>query len=158
MSKEEAAKFGIEGEDRSRYFRVERAKANSSRRGTLYWVELVERPIPNGEAGAYGDTVTVCRTWRPPSATTKVTDAMAAAIRDEIGKSEWRRERRAGNSWAGNLVGRRLGLNMEKPAGRTQAEEALAYLIREGWLATEFRATDQRHTREYVIPGKSGLL
>ena len=47
---------------------------------------------------------------------------------------------------------------MEKPAGRTQAEEALAYLIREGWLATEFRATDQRHTREYVIPGKSGLL
>jgi hypothetical protein len=90
MMAAEAERYGIEGEDRHCYFRVELAKSNTARRGTLHWIELVERPIANGENGAYSDTVTVCTKWTPPDTMAKVTDAIAAAIRSEIAKGEYR--------------------------------------------------------------------
>jgi hypothetical protein len=153
MMAAEAEKYAIEGEDRHRFFRVELAKSNTARRGTLHWIELVERPIANGDNGAYGDTVTVCTKWMPPDAMAKVTDAVAAAIRSEIAKGEYRREPRAGSSWAGLLVGRRMGLDMDKPTCRRQAGDILSWLIKKGVLATEFRNDAKRRAREYVIPG-----
>jgi hypothetical protein len=156
MSANEAEKFGLTGEEKNNYFRVERGKATSAKRGPLYWAKLEERPIPNGEGGAYGDVVTVCRLWKPPDATAKMTDTMAAAIREEIGKGDWLRERQARSKWAGLLVGRRLGLDMETKAGRQQAADLLNWLIKRGVLTTEFRTDSARNAREYVIPGKFG--
>jgi hypothetical protein len=153
MMAAEAEKYGVEGEDRHHYFRVELAKSNTARRGTLHWIELVERPIANGEGGAYADTVTVCTKWTPPDTMAKVTDTIAAAIRSEIAKGEYRREARAGSSWAGLLVGRRMGLDMDKPTFRRQAGDILTWLIKKGVLATEFRNDAKRRAREYVIPG-----
>jgi hypothetical protein len=149
----DAEKYGIEGEERHRYFRMEVAKSNTARRGTIHWIELVERPIANGANGAYGDKVTVCVHWIPPDVTSKVTDSVATAIRSEIAKGDYRREPRAGSSWAGLLVGRRMGLDMEKPSHRRQATDILNWLIKKGVLATEFRNDAKRRAREYVIPG-----
>jgi hypothetical protein len=153
MSKEEAKTFDVGPEDRLRFFRVEKGKANYARRGALYWIELVERPIPNGDNGTYGDTVTVCVKWTPPDATAQVTPPVAAAIREEIGKGNWRRDRRAGATWAGNLIGRRLGFDMGEKAQRNKASDILNWLISTGVLATEYRDDRFRHTKEYVIPG-----
>jgi hypothetical protein len=156
MSAAESEKFGLTGEERHGYFRVDRGKANSAKRGPLYWVRLEERPIANGEGGAYGDVVTVCRKWNPPDATAKMTDVVAAAIREEVGKGEWLRERQARSKWAGVLIGRRMGLDTETKTGRQQAGDLLTWLIRRGVLATEFRTDDKRNTREHVVPGKFG--
>jgi hypothetical protein len=98
MSGKEADSYGIRGEDRYRFFRVERAKVKMARRGTVYWVELVERTIANGENGSYGDTVAVCTLWTPPDAMEKVTDIVAAAIREEVGKG--------GRGWQGGMAAR----------------------------------------------------
>jgi hypothetical protein len=153
MSKAEAEEFGISPEDRLRFFRVEKGKANYAKRGPLYWIELVERPIPNGENGTYGDVITVCTRWVPPTATANVTNVIAAAIRDEIGKGEWRRDPRAQASWAGHLIGRRLGLDTGQAAIRSRVTKILSWLINTGVLATEFRKDKDSKTHEYVIPG-----
>jgi hypothetical protein len=153
MSKSEAEAFNVSPEDRLRFFRVEKGKANYARRGALYWIELIERPIPNGDNGTYGDTVTVCVKWAPPDATAQVTPAVGAAIRDEIGKGDWRRDSRAGAAWAGNLIGRRLGLDVGQKPQRAKAVDILNWLIRTGVLATEYRKDKSRHAKEYVIPG-----
>jgi hypothetical protein len=153
MMPTEAEKYVVEGENRHRYFRVELAKSNTARRGTLHWIELIERPIANGEGGAYGDTVTVCAVWTPPDLTAQVSDVFAAAIRSEVAKGEFRRDRRAGSSWAGLLVGQRMGLDMEKPSHRRQATDVLNWLIKKGVLTTEFRTDKSRKSREFIIPG-----
>jgi hypothetical protein len=153
MMAPEAEKYAVEGDNRHRYFRVELAKSNTARRGTLHWIELVERPIANGEGGAYGDTVTVCTLWTPPDLTAQVSDVFAAAIRSEIAKGDYRRDRRSGSNWAGLLIGQRMGLDMEKPSHRRQATDVLNWLIKKGVLTTEFRSDKNRKSREFVIPG-----
>jgi hypothetical protein len=153
MTRDEANKFTVGPEDRLRFFKVEKGKANYAKRGALYWIELVERPIPNGDNGTYGDTITVCVKWTPPDAAARVTPAAAAGIRDEIGKGVWRRDRLAKTTWAGNLIGLRLGFDMEQKGGRDRAADALNYLIKTGVLATEYRENDKGVTWEYVVPG-----
>jgi hypothetical protein len=154
MTGADAEKFGIEGEERNRYFRIERAKTNMARRETVCWIELVERPIANGENGAYADTVAVSTLWTPPDVTDKVNDSMAAAIRSEIGRNDYRRDQRASN-WAGKLIGQRLGLDLEKPSHRRQAKDVLNWLIAKGVLTTQFREDKNRKSREFVVPGNA---
>ena len=152
MTGADAEKFSIEGDERNRFFRIERAKTNMARRETICWIELVERPIANGENGAYADTVAVSTLWTPPSVTDKVNASMAAAIRSEIGKRDYRRDQRAGN-WAGKLIAQRLGLDVEKPSHRKQAKDVLNWLIAKGVLTTQFREDQHRKSREYIVPG-----
>jgi hypothetical protein len=154
MTPADAEKFAIEGDERNRYFRIERTKANMARRKMVCWIELVERPIANGENGAYADTVAVSVLWVPPDVTDKVDDSVAAAIRSEIGKGEYRRDQRASN-WAGKLIAQRLGLDLEKPSHRRQAKDLLNWLIAKGVLTTEFREDKARRSREFVIPGST---
>jgi hypothetical protein len=89
----------------------------------------------------------------PTDVTSAITDTIAAAIRAEIGKGEYRRDQRAAN-WAGALVGRRLGFDMETPQGKQQARDALAALIKKGTLDVEQRQDAARRFRDYVVPGK----
>ena len=154
MTGPDAEKFGIEGDDRHRYFRIERAKTNMARRETICWIEMVERPIANGENGSYRDTVVVSTLWTPPDVTDKVTPTVAAAIRSEIGKADYRRDQRASN-WAGKLIAQRLGLDLEKPSQRRQAKDILNWLIAKGVLTTQFREDSRRRSREFVVPGSS---
>ena len=154
MSMAEAEKYGVEGEERLSYIRLDRAKPNMAKRGTIYWLQLVVRPVGNDGDDDPGDTVTVPVFWAPEDVTDKVTDAIASGIRTEISKAEFRRDFRAGNSWAGIPVGRLCHLDLSKRSGRAQAETILGRLIAKGTLATEYRADPKtRKTREYVVPG-----
>jgi hypothetical protein len=153
MSLAEAEKYGIEGDDRFTYFRMERAKANMARRGTICWVHLVEVPISNGPAGAYGDVVTVPTVWTPPDAMAGVSDITIAAIRSEIGKGEYRRDARAGAAWAGKLIAMRLGLDLGTRAGKGKATSILNMLLSKGVLNVEIRYDKNRNAPEYVVPG-----
>jgi hypothetical protein len=154
MTLTDAEKYGIEGDARHRYFRVERVKTNMARRETMYWVEMVERPIANGENGSYKDTVVVSTLWTPQSVTDKVTPAVAAAICSEIGKAEYRRDQRAGN-WAGKLIAQRLGLDVSNPSHKRQVKDLLNWLIGRGTLASELRNDRSGHSREYIVPGSN---
>jgi len=153
MSLAEAEKYGIEPEGRLTYFRMERAKANMARRGTICWVHMIEVPISNGPGGAYGDVVTVPTVWTPPDAMAGVSDVAIAGIRAEIGKAEYRRDIRAGGAWAGKLVALRLGLDLGTKAGKNKAASILNMLISKGVLAVEIRQDRHRNAREFVVPG-----
>jgi hypothetical protein len=153
MTLAEAEKFGIESDDRFTYFRMERAKANMARRGTICWVHLIEVPISNAAGGAYGDIVTVPTVWTPPDTMAGVSDITIAAIRSEMGKGEYRRDARAGGAWAGRLIALRLGLDLGTRAGKNRAIAILNMLIRKGVLTVEIRHDQNRNAREYVVPG-----
>src|SRR5262249_30513753 len=152
MSPQEANKHGIGAEDRHAYFCLERAKANMAKRGTVCWSRLMEHPLENGPGGAYGDVVTIPTLWAPTDVTDTITDTMAAAIRAEVGKGEYRKDQRAAN-WIGGLIGRRLGFDMDTDAGKHQARQALAALIKKGVLRVEGRMDEKRRFREYLVPG-----
>ena len=154
MATADAEQFGIEGDDRFRYFRIERAKTNMARRETICWIEMIERPIANGANGSYRDSVVVSTLWTPPKLTDKLSPAFITAIRDEIGQGEYKRDARAREAWAGRLIGQRLNLDMENKAHRRQAKDLLDWLIRNRHLASEFRKDANRKIHEYVVPGR----
>jgi AAA domain len=153
MTLAEAQKYDIEADDRFSYYRLERAKTNMAKRGTICWVRMIEVPIANGPEGAYGDTVAVPVVWTPPDAMEGVTDTIAAAIAHEIGQGEYKRDARAGASWAGRLVGMRCGIDIATKAGKERAKTILDALIRKGTLAVDIRYDKNRNSKEYVIPG-----
>jgi hypothetical protein len=154
MSVTEAEKYGIDSEARASFVRLERAKPNMAKRGTIYWLQLVIHTLNNAGEGEPADTVSVPALWTPADVTDKITDASSTTIRDTIAKGEFRRDVRAGNDWAGRVVGRFCNLDLSKRHGRAQAEAILSRLIARGVLATEYR-TDRktRKTKEYVVPG-----
>ena len=153
MNLAEAEKYGIDPEERLTYYRLERAKANMAKRGTICWVHMIEVPIPNKPDGSYGDTIAIPVMWTPPDAMAGITDTIASAIATEIGKGEYRRDVRAGSSWAGRLVGLRCGIDIETKSGKARARVILETLIKTGVLAVEVRADKTRHAREYIVPG-----
>jgi hypothetical protein len=67
MSLAEAERYGIEADDRLSYYRLERAKANMAKRGTICWVRMIEVPIANRPDGSYGDIIAVPIIWTPPA-------------------------------------------------------------------------------------------
>jgi hypothetical protein len=155
MSMAEAEKYGISGEDdRFAYVRLERAKPNMAKRGSIYWIKLVVHDVGNAGDGEESDTVTVPALWTPVDVADKVTDTIAVAVRAEIAKGDWKRDSRAGNSWAGRVVGKLCHLDLSKRSGRTQAESILGTLISRGILTTEFRTDKNHNSREFVIPAQ----
>ena len=153
MTLAEAEKYGIEADERLSYYRLERAKANMAKRGTICWVHMIEVPIPNRPDGSYGDTVAVPAVWTPPDAMQGISDTIAAAIASEIAKGEYKRDARAGSSWAGRLVGLRCGIDVTTKSGKERAKIILETLIKRGVLAVEIRTDKNRNSREYVVPG-----
>ena len=64
MSPDEATRFGIEGEDRRRYFRVYDDKNNRAPPADQSdWYQLLSVSLPNGPEGADGDSLPVVVPW-----------------------------------------------------------------------------------------------
>jgi hypothetical protein len=153
MSLAEAEKYGIEADDRFSYYRLERAKANMAKRGTICWVRMIEVAIANRPGGAYGDVVAVPTLWVPPDAMAGISDTVATAIAGEIARGEYKRDARSGDSWAGRLVGLRCGIDTGTKSGKDRAKTILEILIKRGVLSVEIRTDKNRNTREYIVPG-----
>jgi hypothetical protein len=153
MSPNEAEKYNIEAEERLSYYRLERAKANMAKRGTICWVRMIEVPIANRPDGSYGDVVAVPALWVPPDAMAGITETVANAIAGEIAKGNYKRDARAGATWAGRLVGLRCGIDTGTKSGKERVKAILETLIKKGVLAVEIRTDKNRNAREYVVPG-----
>jgi hypothetical protein len=86
MSADEAATFGISGEDRRQYVRLDPAKVNiAPRSAKAEWFRLVGVNIGNSTPEyPNGDTVQVAEPWAPPDAWTGTTSLGLNAILTEI--------------------------------------------------------------------------
>lgn len=145
MSEAEAAKLGIEPEQRRRYVRIDDAKNNLAPPASrASWLQLVSVELGNGGIGE-GDKVGVCAPWSPPDAWDGVTgDHLLRAHKflSEYGPqpSDIRNER-----WFGHTVIEILGLT---PGA---AAEAKTKAVLKGWMQSgalkEDKISDKKHGR-----------
>ena len=156
MSKNEAAKFGLENDPIAQEltFRVDKGKRNMTPPTHALWFRLVNIPLLNGlgAGGENGDEVQVVTRWIPPSALEGVFDDDAVAVQDMVRAGVYRQDPRA-KDWVGLAVAKRCNLDPTKPAGRTKIRMILEAWFANGVLAVETRDDEQRRPRAYVIPG-----
>jgi hypothetical protein len=85
MSEDEAKAFGIAAEERKRYMRLDKAKANIVRAVKARWFRLMSVPLGNADA-AYpeGDEVQAIERWEPPETWAGIEPDTLNAILDDI--------------------------------------------------------------------------
>jgi hypothetical protein len=98
MSETEAEQFGIPADERKRYMRLDKAKANIVRAAKARWFHLVSVPLNNAtEEYPDGDEVQAVEPWIPPETWDGVEPETINAILDaiEAGLPDGRRYSRA---------------------------------------------------------------
>jgi AAA domain-containing protein len=142
MSSEEADTFGIDGERRLDFFRIDGAKLNHSPVHAAEWFERIAYQLDNGEQ------VAAAVPWTPPSLFKNTNSLAINALLDHIdagpgdGVLYTRTKRGGGGRWAGQPVIEHLGVTEE------QAKGMIATWIKSGLLfETEYEHPEQRRTR-----------
>lgn len=129
MSDNEAASFGIEGQDQPSYLRVEIGKSNMARTGLTSWFRLVNVLLENG------DEVQAIEPWTPPDPFSEVTNGELRLVQKQIaaGRGEaaegYRANVQAGDAWVGLVVAGVLKLDV----GRRRERERINHLLK-AWL------------------------
>ena len=135
MSAEEADSMGVPAEERTRYVRLDDAKANQTLlSGSATWFEKVSVTLANGGAVVPGDSVGALRLWTPPGplagvsmqAITAVLDAITRGVVGDDGRPTgqfYSPRKQATTRWAGRLISEVAGV-----------EEGVAGAILGVWL------------------------
>ncbi len=117
MTEEEARQFGIEGEDRRRYFRAYDDKNNRTPPADASdWFKLASINLGNGPNGTEGDSLPVVLPWSPPDAFDGVTVAHLQEVQSRLGTAIYRRDPQS-EDWVGFLIGEVLGLDVSDRKG-----------------------------------------
>lgn len=157
MSDEDARSWGIEGENRRRYFRAYDDKANRAPPASKSdWYYLASVDLDNGGPD-HGDSIQVVLPWTPPDAFTGVTVDHLRQVQEKIAAADWKDSSLAKDAWAGCAVAEVLELditNVKGPECR-RVKELLKTWISSGALAIE-RVKDTKKGREvpFVRVGK----
>jgi hypothetical protein len=158
MTDAEGQGWGIEGEDRRRYFRAYDDKNNRTPPASACdWYYLSSVDLGNGEGGLPGDSIQVVLPWSPPDAFTGVTTEHLRRVQELIGgDGDWRENVQAG-SWAGEAVADVLGLDVSdrKSADCNRVKTMLKTWISEGVLVVETeRDAKQGRDVKYIRVGR----
>jgi len=139
MGPDEAAQWGIEGDDRRRYFRTYDDKNNRAPPASASdWHYLASVDLGNGPADGHGDNIQVVLPWTPPDAFTGLTWEHLRDVQAKLGTvaapgDAPARQSPQSDEWAGETVAMVLGLDVTdrkgKDAGRVKA-------LLKGWLGT----------------------
>ena len=152
MSDEEAAKFGIEGEERRRFFRVYDDKNNRAPPSDKSdWYRLHSVSLGNGADG--GDSLPVVVPWSPPQTFDGVTAAHLRAVQDLIARGEYRKDQQS-QPWAGDVVISVLGLDASRKADRLRALSLLTTWEANGALVVDTvknASTNYKHRPIYRV-------
>ena len=127
MNEQEAVKFGIEHDNRRRFFRADDAKPNRAPPGTGKWFELVSVQLGNADDG--GDSVGVATPWIPPDPFDEVTTEHLRQVESLIASGDYR-ESVQSPDWAGHAVAEVLGLDLEDKADKAKASSILRTWIK----------------------------
>lgn len=152
MSDEEAPRFGIEGEDRRRYFRVYDDKNNRAPPADRSdWYRLHSVSLGNGADG--GDSLPVVVPWMPPDAFDGVSVSHLRAVQERLASGEYRKNVQA-KPWAGEAVADVLGLDLGRKADKARAAELLRIWEANGAIATEMKQDGRREQRPFLVVGQ----
>jgi hypothetical protein len=149
MTKEEAAKAGIEGNSYKRYFRCggEGDKINlAPPQEDTSWRFMESVYLPNGTAEKMGDSVRVVVKWTWPDAFDSITTAHAKEVRVRIttppgANEQWRYDVQS-PFWVGKLIAEVIGLDPDEvgksPTGRqNKSATAKVSQILKTWIETD---------------------
>jgi uncharacterized protein YjiS (DUF1127 family) len=157
MSKEEAAKAGIEEDKARRYFRSD-SDGNLAPTAKAEWFTLASVGLGNGSVGTVDDQdyVGVPTTWRLPNVFEGVTVSHLRKVQAYVAESgkKWRQNSQA-TDWIGIAVAQVLKLDATNKAHRTKINAILKQWIRNGMFAEVVGEDDNRIKRKFVVVGAS---
>ena len=157
MSHEEATQWGIEGDDRRRYFRAYDDKNNRAPPASRSdWYQLVSVDLGNGPDGT-GDNMQVVVPWSPPDAFTGVTTAHLIRVQDAVRGGSWRADPQS-EDWVGIAVAEVLNLDVSDRRGTDAAriKQMLKLWGQTGVLKKETRRCDKtRRDKPFIVCGEA---
>jgi AAA domain-containing protein len=153
----DAKRLGIENElDRISYFRLDKGKANMTRRGAASYFQFGSVELPNGPGGGPGDDVGVVTRVIPPDADVELSPSDIAILQAETVNTDCAVSKQAAN-WFGHVVARHFNLDLKTGLGMLKAENVIEKLKRTGIIAKEKRRgrnTADRHRYDFWTPGE----
>jgi hypothetical protein len=154
MSKDDAAKAGIEEKDRRAFFRVDDGKANMKPPiDRAEWRKLVSVGLGNGTQDEPEDWVGVVTAWAMPSAFDGVETADLKRVQAAIAAGEWAENPQATN-WAGFAVAAVMGWDADMKSDQQRIKSVLKTWIANKVLKIErkFSKRDGRE-RPFIVVG-----
>jgi hypothetical protein len=157
MSDVEADGYGIEGEERRRYFRAYDDKNNRTPPADASdWYQLASVKLGNGPMGSEGDSIQVVLPWTPPDAFSGVTVGDLERVQLAVREGDWKFDAQA-EAWVGFAVAEVLGLDVEDRKGKDakRVKKLLAEWIRNGALKKADRYCEKaRRDKPFVVVGE----
>jgi hypothetical protein len=141
MSKDDAAKYGIDDEQRGFYFWLQNGKANMlPPTHKRHWLFMASVGLDNAADPFPADDVGVVTTWTPPDVTTEITQAefrlVRRAIQDASPLNALRYDVRA-KGWVGVLIANTLGMDPADKLIKQQMQTLIGRWIKGGYLSKE---------------------
>jgi hypothetical protein len=156
MTADEAAQFGIEGEDRRRFFRAYDDKNNRTPPADACdWYQLASVDLGNGPLGAHGDNLPVVVPWTPPDAFTGVTVAHLEQVQVLVAAGDYRKDSQS-PEWVGVAVADALALDATDRKGRDacRVKKLVRRWIENGALVESREKDRKREERWFVRVGE----
>ncbi len=151
MTSEEADGFGVDGEERRRFFRTYDDKNNRAPPADKSdWYRMESVPLGNGPDG--GDNLPVVVPWSPPATFEGISVHDLKAVQDRVASGEWRSSDQTAE-WVGYAVADVLKLDVGKTADKRRIKTMLTTWIRNGALRVEERHDATRRRRPFVVVG-----
>lgn len=165
MGVEEATQWGIEGDDRRRYFRTYDDKNNRAPPASASeWYRLASVDLGNGPTGGQGDNMPVVLPWTPPDAFTGLTWEHLRDVQAKLGSGDDPREVAARKDaqaadWVGETVAHALGLDAGDRQNRKGKDATRIKALLKAWLLSgalvETEEKDGRgNPRPYIRAGE----
>jgi AAA domain len=153
----DAKRLGLDNElDRISHFRLDKGKANMTRRGAASYFQFASVELPNGPGGGPGDDVGVVTRVIPPDATIELTPTDIALLQAETVNGDCAVNNKSA-SWFGRVVARHFSIDPNTPLGMLKVENVIERLKRDGVITKETRRgrdPKDRHRREFWTPGE----
>jgi len=154
----DAKRLGIEDElERISYFRLDKGKANMTRRGAASYFQFASVELPNGPGGGPGDDVGVVTRVIPPDADIELSPSDIAILQAETVNADCAVSSKAAN-WFGRVVARHFSVDLNTGLGLLKVENVIEKLKRSGVIAKENRRgrnTTDRHRYDFWTPAKN---
>jgi hypothetical protein len=142
MSKDDAARAGIDERERRFYFRVDDGKANMKPPlDRAVWRKLVSVGLGNGTSDEPEDFVGVVTSWTMPGVFDGVETADLRKVQAAVAAGEWAENPQAGN-WVGYAIAEVLDWDANTKPGQQRIKTVL-----KTWIENKVLRVDRRFVK-----------
>jgi hypothetical protein len=154
MTKDEASKFGVGEDVRLMHVRISNGKANTSKVGAQFWMQIALENLPNGD-------IVACSTlWTPPDVSQALSPAEEGLIFNAVQNQTYRADVQS-PQWVGYAIAKTLGINVQYGASNAKPDLDRVKRIIKTLLTNNVLATDTaldpktRKKHPIIIPGST---